>query len=349
MSETVLSKTKQFLQVAPYILWAVMNLSLILILSYKRDLIFALHYSIAFFGFGSLVIWYFGYKLFPEFLKKEGKFDSKLIGQLCIGIFIFIVGIAAHYLLPKILGINRLEDDKKIPVLLRLIVWLMMVFLGVIVMISVRIANAYHKLELNKIGQLADRAKTELTLLKTQISPHFLFNTLNNIYGLAYLGDERAAKMISKLSLIMRYLLDDCEQPRVQLVKERDLLDDYLSLQLLKHEGGRNVDFYHDGVNHTHSFVPMVLINFIENCFKHSDIETNPESWIRISMEVENNELIFRTVNSIKKEIKDRSNDRKGIGLTNALKLLEANYPNRHKVKIDKTDKEYKFELIVQL
>jgi LytS/YehU family sensor histidine kinase len=191
--------------------------------------------------------------------------------------------------------------------------------------------------------------ETELKLLKTQISPHFLFNTLNNIYGLAYMKDDRAADMISKLSKIMRYLLDEGDQPSVSLAKERDLIEHYLSLQLLKHEAAKNVDFYHEGVQHRQRIVPMVLINFVENCFKHSDLETNSAAWIKISLEVEDNELHFVTENSVRKDLKETSLGRKGIGLANSLKLLEANYPNKHEVEINQTDQVYQLDLKLSL
>ncbi len=349
MSESVLSRTKRFLQVGPYALWAVMNLCIILVLSYQRDPMIAFHYFVAFFGFGSLAIWFFGFKLFPQYLEKEGKMDIDLTGRAVLWLIFFCLGLAAHQFLPPLLDVDLDLVDTKVPGTVRVAIWIMMVVMGMIVIASMHVTNIYHQKQVERIGQQADRAQAELTLLKTQISPHFLFNTLNNIYGLAYLGDERAAKMISKLSVIMRYLLDDCERPKVPLVKEKELLEDYLSLQQLKHEGTRNVDFYHAGVNHTHSITPMVLINFVENCFKHSDLETNPEGWINISMEVDKDELRFRTENTIRKEVSKVVGDRRGIGLTNALKLLEANYPDRHEVEIEKTEQEYKLEITVKL
>ena len=87
--------------------------------------------------------------------------------------------------------------------------------------------------------------------------------------------------------------------------KEKELIEHYLSIQLLKHEDSRNVDFYHAGIRDNNKIAPMILINFIENCFKHSDLETNPRGWIKIGLEVEKNELSFRTENTFKEEVKE--------------------------------------------
>ena len=147
----------------------------------------------------------------------------------------------------------------------------------------------------------------------------------------------------------MRYLLYDCDQHKVPLSKERDLIEHYLSIQLLKHEDPLNVDFYYAGITNNNIIAPMILINFVENCFKHSDLESNPQGWIKIGLEVENNELNFRTENTIRDEVGEIPIDRKGIGLTNSLKLLEANYPGKHEVEITKEDHVYQLDLKITL
>jgi sensor histidine kinase YesM len=93
----------------------------------------------------------------------------------------------------------------------------------------------------------------------------------------------------------------------------------------------------------------MILINFIENCFKHSDLETNPQGWIKISLEVEKNELNFRTENTFKEEAKEFARNHMGIGLTNSLKLLETNYPGKHKVHITNENQVYQLDLKISL
>ena len=127
------------------------------------------------------------------------------------------------------------------------------------------------------------------------------------------------------------------------------MIQHYLNIQLLKHEDSLNVDFYHAGITNSHMIAPMILINFIENCFKHSDLETNTEGWIKISLEVDNNELIFRTENTFKEDLEGISKNHMGIGLTNSLKLLKANYPEKHEVDITKENHIYQLNLKIKL
>ncbi|MEM6842084.1 MAG: sensor histidine kinase [Bacteroidota bacterium] len=345
---SALSKSEQFLKVGPYILWFGMHIAISLILGYQRGLADTAYYAVTFFFFSSLVIWFFGYRLFPEYLAREGKINKKIGLYTGINILLFALGIYSHAVTAELFDVENYDGRYAGPTV-RLAIWLMLVFLGIIFMASIRVASVYHLRDLQRIEHKAERAEAELKLLKSQISPHFLFNTLNNIYGLAYLRDERAAEMISKLSKLLRYLLYDCDQPKVPLLKEKELIENYLSIQLLKHEEPLNVDFYHAGITNSNKIAPMILINFIENCFKHSDLESNPQGWIKISLEVENNELSFRTENTIEKKIEEFPTDRKGIGLTNSLKLLKANYPGKHKVEISKEDQVYQLDLTITL
>ncbi len=343
-----LSKTERFLKLGPYLLWFSMHIAISLALTYQRSIADTIYYLVTYVFFGSLNIWLFGYKLFPQYLSKEGKIDKKIGLLIATNIILFVLGIMSHSIMAEVLELTQIRHQYA-PKSVRIVLWVMMVFLGVIYMASIRVARVYYLSAIQKIEHKAQKVEAELKLLKSQISPHFLFNTLNNIYGLAYLKDERAAVMISKLSKLLRYLLYDCDQPKVRLAKEKELIENYLSIQLLKNEDSQNVDFYHAGVINGHMIAPMILINFIENCFKHSDLENNPESWIKISLEVEGNELNFRTENTMKEEIEESLMNRKGIGLTNSLKLLEANYPGKHKIDITREDRVYLLELKITL
>lgn len=343
-----LSKTEQFLKVGPYLLWFGSHLAMSLVLIFQRSLAETVYYLVTYVFFGSLIIWLFGYRLFPEYLAREGKIDWRLGRLIGINIILFILGIYSHTIMAEALDVTQFREQYA-PKSVRVVLWVLMVLLGLLYMASLRIARVYYRNALQKIEYKAERAEAELKLLKSQISPHFLFNTLNNIYGLAYLRDERAAQMISKLSKLLRYLLYDCDQPKVPLLKEKDLMEHYLSIQLLKHEDPRNVDFYHAGITNNNKIAPMILINFVENCFKHSDLENNPHGWIKISLEVENNELNFRTENTVKHEVEEIPTDQKGIGLTNSLKILEANYPGKHKVEMSRENHVYQLDLKITL
>ena len=158
---------------------------------------------------------------------------------------------------------------------------------------------------------------------------HFLFNTLNNIYSLAYRQHPNAAPMIATLSKIMRYHLYDGSRERVSLEKEAEMLQDLIALQRLKHGDSLNVDFYAEGINHQHQIAPLLLINFIENSFKHGDADSNPDAFINVGLTVEDGQLRFSVQNSFK-EIGKLGGE--GFGLKNAQRLLDLAYPNRYEL-----------------
>jgi len=185
----------------------------------------------------------------------------------------------------------------------------------------------------------------ELKFLKTQVNPHFLFNTLNNIYSLAYRQDPNAAPMVATLSKIMRYHLYDGSRERVSLQKEAEMLQDYIALQRLKHGGALHVDFYAEGIRPHHEIAPLILINFIENGFKHGDAESNPEAWINVSLTAEGGQLRFSVENSCRPAGKSEE----GFGLKNAGRLLDLAYPGRHEMKVKKEEGTFSVNLTIDL
>ncbi len=186
-----------------------------------------------------------------------------------------------------------------------------------------------------------EKLEGELKFLKTQVNPHFLFNTLNNIYSLAYRQHPNTAPMIATLSKIMRYHLYDGSRERVSLVKEVELLQDFIALQKLKYGDSINLDFYSEGIENQHLIAPLLLINFIENSFKHSDVDANPNAFICISLTIENGQLNFSVENSFRQSLTSKVGEvsnlpevqaNKGVGLKNAQRLLDLAYPGRYKL-----------------
>lgn len=190
--------------------------------------------------------------------------------------------------------------------------------------------------------------QTELQLLKTQINPHFLFNTLNNIYSLSYQKDERAAPMIGKLAQLMRYLLDEGALHRVALTKEVTQLSNYIALQQLKNIPSNNIDFYTEGIQEHHQIAPLLLITFVENAFKHSNIFISPEAWINIAIVVEDGQFQFSISNSKKARRAVNQTTQSGIGLNNAKRQLALHYPKQHQLMIEEGEGQFKVELKIR-
>lgn len=189
------------------------------------------------------------------------------------------------------------------------------------------------------------KLQVELLLLKSQVSPHFLFNTLNNIYSLSFEKHDHAPIMIEKLSEILRYLIYDGKKEVVLLAKEANLIKEYVDLQLLKRMKGTNqITLTIKGIEEDHKIAPLLLVNLVENCFKHGDVNYNPKGFLRISLIVKENNLYFETENSFTKMEKDG-----GIGIENIRDQLKHHYPKAHEFSVSKTQNTFKTSLIINL
>lgn len=286
--------------------------------------------------FGSLIVYVNYFLIFPLLIKKQYQ-------RYC---FILL----SYLLLMSFLRVNT-EEWFGIYISERFHVHRILIFSAQL-LAMVGISTAYgivqHWLKTmareNQLKQ--EKLASELKFLKSQINPHFLFNTLNNIYSLAYRQSQEAAPMVAKLSKIMRYILYDCSESQVPLQKEAQLLQDYIELHQLKNGETMNVDLYAEGLSPHHRIAPMLLINFIENSFKHSDIATNAKAWINISMIVEDNMLHFHVENTAKT---NQLPSEKGVGNKNTLRQLSLNYPDRHELSVQQKDGIYEVDLKLQL
>lgn len=197
----------------------------------------------------------------------------------------------------------------------------------------------------NEAAELRQQQLTaELKFLKNQINPHFLFNTLNNLYTLSYMKDDRAAPMVVKLSEMMRYMLKQTPGDRLPVEDEIAFLQNFIELQKLKTDAAREVSFEVEGVKGEHKIAPLLLLNFFENSFKHGDWEKNPRGWVRARLQAgEKGELHFRIENSVK-ETQNRE-WKKGIGLKNAERRLALLYPDSHTLHIQHLGDSFLVEL----
>lgn len=193
-----------------------------------------------------------------------------------------------------------------------------------------------------------ENLQNELKFLKSQINPHFLFNSLNNIYALAGIDSERTQQSISYLSEMLRYVLYECEQEFVPLKKELEYIENYLNLYALKSSKKYPITTEFNIFNNTISIAPMILIPFIENALKHSDIEKINESYIAIKVNSDKNHIHFKVENSKPKSIinKDQVG---GIGLENVKKRLAILYPEKHELNISENKSTFKVQLTIHL
>lgn len=194
-----------------------------------------------------------------------------------------------------------------------------------------------------------EKSAAELSALKSQVNPHFLFNSLNNLYSLALDNDKRVPGIILRLSQTMRYLLYESNADFVPLEKEVEHLTNFVEMQRLRVGGQAAITFDLAGDLSGKSVAPLLFLPLVENGFKHGVKGDTADTFIRIALEVAGNQLIFKTENN--KGIVDDVEKRQfqGVGLQNLRRRLELIYPNRHHLDIVNGISTYNVLLTIEL
>ena len=200
---------------------------------------------------------------------------------------------------------------------------------------------------LSKIEE--EKKSMELKVLKNQLNPHFLFNTLNNLYALTLKKDDNAPEVISKLSEILDFVLYRCNEDFVSIENEIKLLKNYIALEKLRYNENRlEISFLHNVDSRT-KIIPLILLTFIENAFKHSVINETGKAKINIVLKTENNQVIFKVQNKKPQNELTKAIDFQKIGLENVRKQLELLYPKKHILSIDEDNKNFSLELTLNV
>lgn len=185
-----------------------------------------------------------------------------------------------------------------------------------------------------------EKLASEMKWLRWQMNPHFLFNALNNIYSLTVIKSDKAPENLMALSEMMRYMLYEGSKDRVPLIKEIDYLKRYIDLQQLKDSAGMNIQVGLAPITSHLEIAPQLLLPFVENAFKHSNIEDLDKGWITITLTQEGEIIRFEVKNSIPERPSPKDNQG-GLGLANVKRLLTLSYPGKHFLTIDETDQQF--------
>lgn len=191
----------------------------------------------------------------------------------------------------------------------------------------------------------SEKKEMELQFLKSQLNPHFLFNSLNNIYSLAYQKSDKTADAILKLSEIMRYMIYESNDSWVSLSKEIEYVQSFIELQKLRFKDGAAVEFTMNGEIDNQQIVPLILISFVENAFKHG-VANDPKNPIKINIIANQKILHFSITNKKNKYNKDEMG---GVGLNNVERRLQLLYPDRYKLNIVNSATHYTSELMLDI
>jgi hypothetical protein len=188
--------------------------------------------------------------------------------------------------------------------------------------------------------------QTELSLLTSQVNPHFLFNTLNGIYTLAVTDNEKTADAVMKLSRIMRYTLEESKNDFVTMNQEIEFINSYIELQKIRLTENVCICLKVNGDTDNSRIAPLLFIPFIENAFKYG-ISAHHDSKITVTISVEKDSLFFECTNGIVSSTKNRTEKSTGTGISNAKRRLELLYENKHELIIENSEKQYKILLTI--
>ncbi|WP_298555740.1 histidine kinase [uncultured Algibacter sp.] len=212
--------------------------------------------------------------------------------------------------------------------------------------VAIKLWQHWHKNQIVKEQLKKEKAEAELNLLKAQIHPHFLFNTINNIYALSLEASKKTPESLLKLSELLNYVLYECNHNMVSLEKEINLIRNYLSLEKLRHEERLDVILNINGSLQDLYIAPLILLPFVENSFKHGVNSIIGKAWVSIDISIEEGILTFKTENNKSDFISDEKsvkilNHNGGIGLKNVKKRLELMYHNSYELKTIESDESY--------
>lgn len=224
------------------------------------------------------------------------------------------------------------------------------VSLGFVILLAsaIKLSRYWIQSQQDKAELEIQNRKSELALLRSQVNPHFLFNTLNNIDTLIRKDPEKASDSVLKLSEIMRYFIYEATSEKVPLEKEIDYLANFIELQRIRHKDPGFIRFQVSGSPGAMKIAPMLFIPFVENAFKHG-LKGQKIPAITVDLLIQPKEIRFEVVNFVDRHHEPIKDAGKGIGLTNVIRRLEMIYPDQFVVSINENEEKYMIVLEIHL
>lgn len=285
----------------------------------------------------SLYVFYSHFFLLTRFAgkKAKGAYFLRLTGILLTGPLLYLL---LHY---RRMDTLDLFQEYYFVSLLSLVVPFL--FLGWLARVTENLfLNTVKKEQLEK-----QAVEAELYYLKSQMAPHFLFNTLNNIHTLVYKQAPAAPDAVMQLASLMRYMIYESNAPTVPLARELAYLQDYMNLQQLRYKQGPVADVKIEGEPEACQLAPLLFIHLLENAYKHSPGRLAPGD-IKVRVEVKDSTLTFRVQNPVGKQEPHMFEEPGGIGLPNVRKRLALLYPGQHTLEINNTGETFTVVLRIQ-
>ena len=301
--------------------------------------------DVAAYLFVALITFYSIYLSLSFLFSRKNKLFSILLGISLMAAVVFVrVGIDFviwKYIFPMNDGKPLIVDSPWIFNSIRVTI----IFTAYSVLL--RFAIDWYEAQKLKAELIHRNQASELALLRSQVNPHFLFNTLNNIYSLVYKKSDDAPEAVMKLSSIMRYMLYDATSDQVPLEKEIEYLKSFIELQKLRLKQQDFVEINIEGQAGDRTIAPMLLIAFVENAFKHAS-KNSQTPGIRINLFIEPDKTIFIVANNIRKSSESAGDPSGGIGLHNIQRRLDLLYPGKHSLVITEDQDIFTVKLVIE-
>lgn len=257
----------------------------------------------------------------------------KMLGAVIVFCFIFLLVHADIQLHGK-------------PAINLMLFWLPFIVLGCSIGIALQLFAGSITMKLRRAQAQATQSQSELQLLQSQISPHFLFNTLNNMYGIALTEHQKIPSLLLKLSDLLRYSVYEAKEPLVPLKHEIDYLKNYIDFEKIRIGDRLELICELEPVTDEQIKVaPMLLIVYIENAFKHAKNTTDQKILVQISLKTWNGVILFNIKNTYSQQQRKTFDKHSGLGLVNAKRRLEVLYPNQHVLHIEANNNIYNVNL----
>jgi len=288
----------------------------------------------------NMITFYTIYLVFPRVLKFDRKITAMLTGLMLICI-VTAFRVPAEFYFWKFFA----DQPGKEMAFETIYMWNNLRLVIIIGIYAILIHFMINWFESQKLRDelINQQQASELALMRSQVNPHFLFNTLNNIYSLVYRKSDEAPEAVMKLSSIMRYMLYDSAARKVPLEKEIEYLKSYIELQNLRIKHPDFVSLQIDGDIEGKTIAPMLLISFVENAFKHSNKSNRPG--ILINLSALNGKIIFKVMNYLRKASSKTDEPTGGISLGTINRRLELIYPGKHKLLISQESETFSINL----
>ncbi len=296
-----------------------------------------------------ITVYFTLYVLIPYFLLK-GKYSVFILSVvvLFIGAAFGQRAIIYYFLLPTLYPGLPYGEFLEVPQVIKY----SLTILSVLMLTSaIKIVKYWYQDQQTAKAMVKAKLEAELKFLKAQIHPHFLFNTLNNLYALTLKKSDRAPEVVLRLSGLVNYMLYDASATRVALSKEIETLHNYIALERIRYGDNLDIFFEVSGNINGSQIAPLLLLPFVENSFKHGVSDEIKDKWISINLNYNEPYLTFRVENSRSRSI-DASKNKDytgGIGLKNVKRRLELLYPAGYELHIEDEEDSYFISLTLNL